>query len=115
MTPHSSAWTAEMIERRWTSITDNVDRFFTGRPSSASINWVKCSIIRSIVESFAGLVSASLALVLARLTMALALSDKDYSCAPAPSDSAAAGTFVMPGAGVSALRPFVPPGTFGFV
>jgi phosphoglycerate dehydrogenase-like enzyme len=31
MTPHSSAWTAEMIERRWTSITDNVDRFFTGR------------------------------------------------------------------------------------
>jgi phosphoglycerate dehydrogenase-like enzyme len=32
MTPHSSAWTKEMIERRWSSITDNVDRFFTGRP-----------------------------------------------------------------------------------
>jgi len=32
MTPHSSAWTAEMIERRWSSICDNVDRFFTGRP-----------------------------------------------------------------------------------
>jgi phosphoglycerate dehydrogenase-like enzyme len=32
MTPHSSAWTAPMIERRWRSITDNVDRFFTGQP-----------------------------------------------------------------------------------
>jgi phosphoglycerate dehydrogenase-like enzyme len=32
MTPHSSAWTKEMLERRWRSITDNVDRFFTGRP-----------------------------------------------------------------------------------
>jgi phosphoglycerate dehydrogenase-like enzyme len=32
MTPHSSAWTKEMIERRWSSICDNVDRYFTGRP-----------------------------------------------------------------------------------
>ena len=32
MTPHSSAWTKEMIERRWTSIAGNVDRFFRGEP-----------------------------------------------------------------------------------
>jgi phosphoglycerate dehydrogenase-like enzyme len=32
MTPHSSAWTTAMIDRRWRSIADNVDRFFTGQP-----------------------------------------------------------------------------------
>lgn len=32
MTPHSSAWTAGMIERRWRTIAENVDRMATGQP-----------------------------------------------------------------------------------
>ncbi len=32
MTPHASAWTDGLLERRWTVIADNIDRFAAGRP-----------------------------------------------------------------------------------
>jgi phosphoglycerate dehydrogenase-like enzyme len=32
MTPHSSAWTTGMIERRWAMIAANLDRFARGEP-----------------------------------------------------------------------------------
>jgi len=32
MTPHTSAWTTGMIDRRWTEIADNLDRFARGEP-----------------------------------------------------------------------------------
>jgi phosphoglycerate dehydrogenase-like enzyme len=32
MTPHSSAWTLGMIERRWSTIAANLDRFARGEP-----------------------------------------------------------------------------------
>ena len=32
MTPHTSGWTTGMIERRWTEIADNLDRFARGEP-----------------------------------------------------------------------------------
>ena len=32
MTPHSSAWTRGMIERRWATIAANLDRFARGEP-----------------------------------------------------------------------------------
>jgi len=32
MTPHSSAWTTAMIDRRWTEIADNLDRLYRGEP-----------------------------------------------------------------------------------
>jgi phosphoglycerate dehydrogenase-like enzyme len=31
-TPHSSAWTRQLFERRWAVIADNIDRFADGRP-----------------------------------------------------------------------------------
>jgi phosphoglycerate dehydrogenase-like enzyme len=31
-TPHSSAWTRQLFERRWAVIADNIDRFAGGRP-----------------------------------------------------------------------------------
>jgi phosphoglycerate dehydrogenase-like enzyme len=32
MTPHTSGWTTGMIDRRWTEIADNLDRFARGEP-----------------------------------------------------------------------------------
>ena len=32
MTPHTSAWTTGMIDRRWTEIAENLDRFARGEP-----------------------------------------------------------------------------------
>ncbi len=32
MTPHTSGWTTGMIDRRWTGIADNLDRFARGEP-----------------------------------------------------------------------------------
>ena len=32
MTPHTSGWTTGMIDRRWTEIADNLDRFSRGEP-----------------------------------------------------------------------------------
>lgn len=32
MTPHTSAWTTGMLDRRWTEIADNLDRFARGEP-----------------------------------------------------------------------------------
>jgi phosphoglycerate dehydrogenase-like enzyme len=31
-TPHSSAWTRQLFERRWSVIADNINRFAEGRP-----------------------------------------------------------------------------------
>jgi phosphoglycerate dehydrogenase-like enzyme len=32
MTPHTSAWTTGMVDRRWDEIADNLDRFARGQP-----------------------------------------------------------------------------------
>jgi phosphoglycerate dehydrogenase-like enzyme len=32
MTPHSSAWTLGMVERRWSTIANNLDRLVRGEP-----------------------------------------------------------------------------------
>jgi phosphoglycerate dehydrogenase-like enzyme len=32
MTPHVSAWTEGMLDRRWRVIADNLDRFILGQP-----------------------------------------------------------------------------------
>lgn len=38
MTPHTSAWTTGMIDRRWTEIADNLDRFARGEPLRNRLN-----------------------------------------------------------------------------
>lgn len=38
MTPHTSAWTTGMIDRRWTEIADNFDRFARGEPLRNKLN-----------------------------------------------------------------------------
>ena len=38
MTPHTSAWTTGMIDRRWTGIADNLDRFARGEPLRNRLN-----------------------------------------------------------------------------
>jgi phosphoglycerate dehydrogenase-like enzyme len=32
MTPQTSAWTTGMVDRRWSEIADNLDRFARGAP-----------------------------------------------------------------------------------
>lgn len=38
MTPHTSAWTTGMIDRRWTGIAENFDRFSRGEPLRNRLN-----------------------------------------------------------------------------
>ncbi len=38
MTPHTSAWTTGMIDRRWTEIAENLDRFARGEPLRNRLN-----------------------------------------------------------------------------
>ena len=38
MTPHTSAWTTGMIDRRWTEIAGNLDRFARGEPLMHRLN-----------------------------------------------------------------------------
>ena len=47
MTPHTSGWTTGMIERRWSEIAQNLDRFARGEPL---INVVRRSPLASVLK-----------------------------------------------------------------